>query len=68
MGVYDTLVSDTAVYLFSTLYVEYLINKNPKILTTRDWRSSQECGSSDGWWGGSNSSPWAGVGHLGDCS
>lgn len=40
MGVYGTLVSDTAIYLFSTLYVEYLINKNPNSLTTRDWCSS----------------------------
>lgn len=67
VGAYDTLVSDTAVYLFSTLYVEYLINKKPESLTTRGWCSSQECGSSTGWCGGSNS-PWVGVGHLGDCS
>lgn len=68
VGVYDTLVSGTAVYLFSTLYVEYLINKKPESLTMRDWCSSRECGSSNGWWSGSNSSSWVGMGHLGDCS
>lgn len=58
MGVYGTLVSDTAIYLFSTLYVEYLINKNPNSLTTRDW-----CSSTGMWkWGDSKqlSVGWSG--------
>lgn len=40
MCVYGILVSEKSEYLFSTLYVEYLINKNPNSLTTRDWCSS----------------------------
>lgn len=58
MGVYGTLVSDTAIYLFSTLYVEYLINKNPNSLTMRDW-----CSSTGMWkWGDSKqlSVGWSG--------